>query len=184
MFVLVGGAGSGKTYMAQFLEEHGYVWIKGYTTRPRRNTEVHEYTAHLSNEDFDEMGNEGNLVYRVAYETEHGIWQYGYAADELENAPEGAFIILDPVTAYQNLYRDDLTFWYLAEEEDLRISRMTTRGDNEVRIKARVWRDTGELDLFEHGLLYHSAKVEWVHDFGRTEFGESFIEFGWGRMIL
>lgn len=78
MIVLVGKTCSGKSTVADILEEqYGIRRVRTYTTRPRREGETNEYYF-VSNEEFEKLKADGFFFETTQYEVANGaIWSYG-----------------------------------------------------------------------------------------------------------
>lgn len=84
MIVLVGKTCSGKTTVANILQEYyNFRRIKTYTTRPPRENEGEEYHF-VSDEEFEQMKVENKFFETTQYEVASGdIWKYGTAKSDL-----------------------------------------------------------------------------------------------------
>ena len=142
LFLFVGKSASGKTTIANMLEQQlGYNQVSSYTTRaPRYNGEIGH--VFVSNEEFDALGK------MVAY-TEYNGNRYGTTAEQLDQCQiyvvdvPGVETLLErydthrPIVA---LYFDTTTY--------TRINRMLDRGDGDMMIVSRLLQDEKD-DWFE-----------------------------------
>ena len=98
MIVLMGKTGSGKDSALNYLvKNHGFKKVITYTTRPMRDGEEQDKTYHfVSQAEFQGKINLGEFAEWKSYHTNNGIWYYGTAKSDLENADDKSAIILTP----------------------------------------------------------------------------------------
>jgi len=80
--VLVGRAASGKDHMRKTLEDKGFKYAVSYTTRPKRDGEVHgiDYFF-ITNEKFEEMIEQNEFYEHVSFNG----WHYGTTNEQFYN---------------------------------------------------------------------------------------------------
>jgi guanylate kinase len=80
--VLVGRAASGKDHMRKTLEDKGYRYAVSYTTRPKRDGEVHGIDYYfLTNEEFESMIEQNEFYEHVSFNG----WHYGTTNQQFYN---------------------------------------------------------------------------------------------------
>lgn len=159
MIVLSGGSCSGKTTLARALSNIGWTWVRSVTTRPPRPYSADEYSAYLSNREFLDLQDEGKIAFPKAYQTEEGIWRYGFPIGSFNRYRRDphAVCILDPICAAQYFYSAShmldkgIVFWYLRVPEVTRAKRLHLRGDSMARIRSRLAADARDLKALENG---------------------------------
>ena len=76
--ILAGKSASGKDTVKEELVKLGYVPLISYTTRPMRGGEQQDREYHfVSNEEFEKLIENGELIEHREYDTVHGKWYYG-----------------------------------------------------------------------------------------------------------
>ena len=132
MIVLVGKTCSGKTTVANILQEYyNFKRIKTYTTRPPRTNEGDEYHF-VSEEEFERMKADNCFFETTQYEVASGnIWKYGTAKEDLY---ADCCIIMNPdgVKKVRKLLPDEynVKIVYLNVTEGIQWNRLKSREKN------------------------------------------------------
>lgn len=163
LYLFVGKSASGKTTVANFLEQkHGFKQVNSYTTRPSRY-EGEIGHIFLSDEDFDELGE------MVAY-TEYNGFRYGTTADQLDQCD--IYVVDIPgVKTLLERYKTNrqIMILYFGANICTRINRMIDRGDSDMAIISRLLQDEKEdwhdqlSDLVWHNRTYYGRNI-WLFD--------------------
>lgn len=134
MLILVGPSASGKTSIGKILEDvYGIKKVVTYTTRDKRDGEVDGVDYHfLTKEDFLIKRNEHFFFETIEYNNN----LYGTS---IESINDNSYIILDPngLKIYQNSQFKTISF-FLDCSKELRLKRMSIRGDKKKEAKERV----------------------------------------------
>ena len=137
LFCLIGKSASGKTTIANILEEkkYGYRQVLSYTTRPPRyDGEIGH--IFVSEEDFDNLG-------EFAGYTEYNGYRYGTTFDQLK---ESNIYVID-VPGIETLLRQHkklnraIRIIYFSSTVYTRINRMINRGSSDTEIVSRLLQD-------------------------------------------
>ena len=135
LLLFVGKSGSGKTTIANMMEEkYGLSQLESYTTRARRyDSEIGH--VFITNEEFDKLHN------IVAY-TEYNGNRYA-ATKELVDAADIYVIDVPGVKTLLELYDTDREIWifHFGASVPTRIDRMIERGDCDHAILGRLMQD-------------------------------------------
>ena len=135
LYLFVGKSASGKTSVANFLEQkHGLKQIQSYTTRPPRY-EGEVGHIFLNDEQFDNLGE------LVAY-TEYNGFRYGTTAEQLDQCQ--IYVVDVPgVKTLLERYNTNrkIVILYFSTNVCTRINRMKNRGDNDTAIIERLLQD-------------------------------------------
>lgn len=95
--VVAGGAASGKTTLAAYIQSTGRRRIITYTTREKREGEVDGIDYHfISEEEFYEKLYQGFFAEHTHYVSENGLYYYASAKEDYV-CTDGTVIILDPI---------------------------------------------------------------------------------------
>ena len=134
LYLLVGRSASGKTTIANMLEEkYCYKSISSYTTRPPRyNGEVGH--IFIDDETFDQLGELAGFV-------EYNGYRYGTTMKQVDDAD---IYVIDPIGAEYLLdkYTDrPICIIYFDASIPTRIHRMVDRGDSDNAIIRRLLQD-------------------------------------------
>ena len=144
MLVLIGKSASGNDTIKEILvKKYGFHPIVTYTTRPMRKDEIADITYHyISNEEFLKKVEEGFFAEWKKYNTANGVWYYGSAKENYENAGENSVIILTPdgIRDIQKLGYD-VTVIYLYVNIASTNKRLAVRGDKKEEIERRIKAD-------------------------------------------
>lgn len=154
MVILIGKTASGKDSILNILTaKYGYTKLITYTTRPMRANEKQDITYHFtSDEDFQNKIEENFFAEWKSYDTEFGIWYYGTALEDLENADDKTVIILTP-----DGYRDILnklsqkpkSIYVYANNSTIK-ERLLKRGDNKDEAQRRLEHDNTDFKGIEN----------------------------------
>ena len=135
LFLLIGKSASGKTTIANMLEQQlCYKQVYSYTTRkPRYHGEIGH--VFVSNDEFDALGE------MVAY-TEYNGNRYGTTAEQLDQCQIYVVDVPGVATLLKryNTYRPIVTI-YFDTTTYTRINRMLERGDGDMMIISRLLQD-------------------------------------------
>ena len=148
--ILLGKAGSGKTYIERKLVEKGLIPCLKWTTRPPRKFEQQGITYNFVNESkfTQSINNNEFLAYQTFEVTPEGkepeIWYYGVTNEEFQRAQvfimtPGEFSNINPEL------RKGCFVVYLDIDRDTRESRILRRQDKNDSITRRL--DADEIDF-------------------------------------
>lgn len=141
--VLLGPSCSGKTSVANAMQEYGFKRIITYTTRPKRVGEINGYDYYfISEEEFFKKKDMGFFAETCEYDASWGKCFYGSALEDYENLRCDKVVVLTPEGVNQ-LDEDIPTYevcLYPPQEEIMR--RMLNRGDDPVEVARRVKTDS------------------------------------------
>lgn len=98
MLVIIGKSCSGKdTIVKKLISLHNFNRIITYSSRPKRKGEKDGVDYHfITKEDFKQKIDNGFFAEWKSYVTTEGVWYYGTALEDLENAEDNSVIILTP----------------------------------------------------------------------------------------
>ena len=157
IIVLAGKSASGKNFVARKLEEHGYKTIVTYTTRPKRKGEKQDITYHfISEDDFKQKINDNFFAEWKTYKTEFGLWYYGTALEDLENANNNSVIILTPAgyrDIIKKISKKPISILIDADNTTLQ-KRLKKRGDNPKEAERRLIHDNEDFKGIENEVDY------------------------------
>ena len=153
MLILCGRTLSGKDTIVNELLNHGYKRITTYTTRPMRKGEKQNVTYHFISEDeFKQKIEDGFFAEYKTYNTEFGVWYYGTALEDLENADDNTVIILTP-QGYRDvkdkLLSNNVTCIYIYASNSTLKKRLLKRGDDPKEADRRMQHDNQDFKGFE-----------------------------------
>lgn len=154
LFLFVGKSASGKTTIANLLEEkYECKQVQSYTTRsPRYEGE----TGHIfvSKEEFDNLGE------LAAYTLYNGN-EYGTTFKQLEECDIYVIDVPGVETLLQKEIDRPIVIIYFNATTHTRINRMLERGDCDTQIVARLLQDEKD-DWYKqlHKLIWYSANVQ------------------------
>ena len=145
MLVIIAKTSSGKdTVVNELISKHGFRKCVTYTTRPMRDGEKQDITYHfITEDDFKQKIREDFFTEYKSYDTEFGIWYYGVALEDVENADDKTVIILTP-----DGYRDVIkkvknkpkSIYIYANNSTIK-ERLINRGDNPKEAQRRLEHD-------------------------------------------
>lgn len=145
MVIIMGKTSSGKDIVVnELITKHGFRKCVTYTTRPMRDGEVQDITYHfITEDDFKHKIRENFFAEYKSYDTEFGIWYYGVALEDVENADDKTVIILTP-----NGYRDVIkkvknkpkSIYIYANNSTIK-ERLINRGDDPKEAQRRLEHD-------------------------------------------
>lgn len=137
LYLIVGESGTGKDTVVNSLNRYGGLTrVKSYTTRPSRSTEE-DKLSHI----FVDVMTKDDFSNAVAY-THYNEYDYWVTQSQLDKSD---LYIIDPsgIDYFKEHYKGERPFkiinLYVDEQE--RINRMKSRGDNDENIKQRVFYD-------------------------------------------
>ena len=145
MVIIMGKTSSGKdTIVNELISKHGFRKCVTYTTRPMRDGEKQDITYHfITEDDFKQKIREDFFTEYKSYDTELGIWYYGVALEDVENADDKTVIILTP-----DGYRDVIkkvknkpkSIYIYANNSTIK-ERLINRGDDPKEAQRRLEHD-------------------------------------------
>lgn len=134
LFVFMGKSASGKDtlyrlVMEKFSDFHPVI---PYTTRPIRAGEKEGAEYHfVSEQEMEQMRNQGKIVECRCYDTVKGTWYYFTAADGQIDFEKGDFALISTLEGYEqirNFYGEDRVVpLYIEVEDMLRMERSLAR---------------------------------------------------------
>lgn len=146
---IVGRSGSGKTTVAEYLEElYGLKSIQSYTTRPKRHPNETGHTF-VTQEEFDEI-----LKDSVADNYYNG---YGYAATKAQIEENDIYVVDIPgLIELKERYQGskEIVAVGLFVDDSTALQRMIDRGDTTQKILERLESDKCFANLAEYCDLY------------------------------
>ena len=154
MLILMGKTASGKNLVRdQLVEKYHFSPIITYTTRPMRKDEKQDVTYHfISTDEFLEKINDGFFAEWKDYVTNDGLWYYGTALEDIENADNKSVIILTP-QGYRDIKEKlpdkNIACIYLYENIDTMRKRLSKRGDDPKEVERRIKSDLEDFKNFE-----------------------------------
>ena len=145
MVIIMGKTSSGKdTVVNELISKHEFRKCITYTTRPMRDGEKQDITYHfITEDDFKQKIREDFFAEYKSYDTEFGIWYYGVALEDVENADDKTVIILTP-----DGYRDVIkkvknkpkSIYIYANNSTIK-ERLINRGDDPKEAQRRLEHD-------------------------------------------
>ena len=145
MITIMGKTSSGKdTVVNELISKYGFRKCVTYTTRPMRDGEKQDITYHfITEDDFKQKIRENFFAEYKSYDTEFGIWYYGVALEDVENADDKTVIILTP-----DGYRDVIkkvknkpkSIYIYANNSTIK-ERLISRGDDPKEAQRRLEHD-------------------------------------------
>lgn len=134
LYLIVGASGSGKTTIANILEDkYGYKQIQSYTTRPPRSENETGHTF-VNDAFFDQLTN------FIGY-TRYNGYRYGATTEQADKAD---IYVIDPAgVEYLKAHYDNRPIRVITITSPIhtRIARMENRGDNFTNIMKRIVND-------------------------------------------
>lgn len=158
MIVIVGKTCSGKSTIADFLEEQYLVHrVRTYTTRPPREGETENEYHFISDEEFDQMKADGKFFETTQYETTQGVWKYGTGKEEF---CLDCCVVMNPdgVKKVKNLLPPeyDIKIIYLNVTEGVQWNRLRERGQDADEAQRRIIADKKD---FEDVQSYYDLSI-------------------------
>ena len=155
LFLFVGKSASGKTTIADILEQkHGYKQVYSYTTRPPRYEGEIGHTF-VSNDEFNNLGD-------LAAYTEYNGHRYGTTFDQLKECD----IYVVDVPGIETLLKKDksnrpIVILYFDTTVYTRINRMLDRYDSDMQIISRLLQDE-QCDWYRKldALVWHYDRIQ------------------------
>ena len=132
LYIFVGKSASGKTTVANILEQkRGMVQLQSYTTRPKRHENETGHTF-ISDEEFNQLKN------IVAY-TKYNGFQYGATKEQVDAIDIYVLDVPGVETILKNYNTDrPISIFYFDTTVHTRINRMIERGDHDSAIISRL----------------------------------------------
>jgi guanylate kinase len=135
LYLIVAHSGTGKTTLANMLEEqYGLKQLESYTTRaPRYEGEVgHEF---ITNEEYNKLEN-------IVACTTYNQFEYCATAEQVDKSDIYVVDIAGIETLLER-YRSDrpIVIFYLSTDIKTKIKRMKDRGDDDSKILDRIYHD-------------------------------------------
>ena len=141
---LCGKSGTGKSSIVKEMQKLGYKKVVTDTTRPPREGEESGVDYYFdSDQDFDELLEEGEFVETTSYTVASGeVWRYGTSRGQLQEAGDKAVIILNPdgVRAFRE-QTIPIRIAYIESNEEVTLERLKARGDSPEEIERRMKAD-------------------------------------------
>ena len=159
MICILGKTASGKTSIVNKLVKlHNMKQIITYTSRPIRKNEKHDVTYHyISEDEFKQKILEGFFAEWKMYNTELGIWYYGTALKDIEEADKNSIIILTPAgykDVSEKFSKDMFISIYIYADDSTILKRLKSRGDNENEAVRRLQHDSIDFEGIENEVDY------------------------------
>ena len=154
MLCFIGKTASGKNLTRdQLVEKYHFSPIIKYNKRPMRKAEKQDVTYHfISDEEFKRKIDEGFFAEWKSYITNEGVWYYGSALEDIENADDKSVIILTPQgyrDIKEKLSDKNIACIYLYENIDTMRKRLSKRGDDPKEVERRIKSDLEDFKNFE-----------------------------------
>ncbi|MCH3966946.1 MAG: AAA family ATPase [Bacilli bacterium] len=143
MIILTGPSASGKTATCLYLQKHyGIKKVITHTTRPMREGEKNDVDYHfVSVPEFERLKKENYFIETVTF---NGNF-YGTSRPEVR-IDKCMAVEFNGAKTYSALHDPRTVIFYMKLSEQLRLARMTKRGDDPEKIKSRLQNDR---DAFE-----------------------------------
>lgn len=156
--LLVGASGTGKTTIANILQEdYGWKMVESYTTRPERYPGEKGHIF-LSDADFDKLKND------ICAYTEFDGYRYCATNRQVDKAQ---IYVIDPagVENFRTLYKGSKNFVVVEiyASKRIRRKRMLERGDSKESVKQRLKHDKRAFKGFDGDIILNSGKYEAEH---------------------
>lgn len=153
LFLFIGKSASGKTTLANILEQkYGHKQVSSYTTRPPRY-EGEIGHIFVSNQEFDNLG-------ELAAYTEYNGNRYGTTFKQLEECDIYVIDIDGTETLLQKDINRPICIIYFDTTVHTRIMRMVDRGDSDSAIISRLLQDE-QYDWYHKldALVWHQDRI-------------------------
>lgn len=132
IIILTGMSSSGKDFIYKKLIKSGFVGLVTNTTRPQRVNEIDSVDYNfLSQNQFFDLINNGNMIEYRKYNTEFGVWYYGSSAENVDLNKHDYVIILtlDGAEAWINYFgAENCIVFYINCPKSIREERAKKRG--------------------------------------------------------
>lgn len=157
LILLVGKSGSGKNYVADYLEKEFHMKVlQSYTSRKPRyaNEKGHIFATE---DDFQHMPNKVAMTYYNG----HHYWATKEQCDESD------IYIIDPQgikSIQRNYHGRECVIVYLDVNPCIRFYRMMKRGDGVIKAVGRLWNDYNEFHGFKNKDNVHVIKRDTVQN--------------------
>lgn len=144
LYLFIGKSASGKTTIANLLEEkYGHKQVYSYTTRPRRcdNEIGHIF---INEEEFNHLG-------KLAAYTFYNGYHYGTTFEQLNECDIYVIDVPGVENLLENMKYDDrnICIIYFDAAVSTRIERMVDRGASDMEIIKRLYHDDTENDWYK-----------------------------------
>ena len=154
--VILGKTASGKDTVCKELMKSDFHKIVTFTTRPKRNGEIDDYTYHfISDEEFQQKIDEDFFLEYKTYTVADGSkWYYGSPKHEFYNDKDSV-IILTP-DGYRDFLKYEIphkSIYIYANLNTIR-QRLIERGDNKSEAERRVQHDIVDFKGIEEEVDY------------------------------
>ena len=139
--IIMGKTCSDKTTIVNELKKYGFHPINTYTTRPPRKGDTYHF---ISESEFLDKVEQDFFAEYKSYKTPEGVWHYGTARSDIENAQSKDIIILTPegvrdlIRAYPTL---DYRLIYVYANKRTMKNRLMKRGDKKEEVERRIRTD-------------------------------------------
>jgi guanylate kinase len=156
IFILMGGSGTGKTTLGEYLKELGIAEMISHTTRAMRVNEVDGITYYyVSREEFDRI----DKIEWTEYPKKSGL-MYCLSRNEVEGKLShygSVFAITDSfgMKQVQEKYPNEVEVIYLTISLKEMERRMRSRGDSEEIIQSRLLQAKETKELENHAYADH-----------------------------
>lgn len=139
--IIMGKTCSGKTTIVNELKKYGFHPINTYATRPPRKGDTYRF---ISESEFLEKVGQDFFVEHKSYKTSGGVWHYGTARSDIENAQNKDIIILTPEGA-RDLIKAcpalDCRLIYIYANKKTIKNRLMKRNDKKEEAERRIIAD-------------------------------------------
>ena len=170
MLVILGKTSSGKDRTVnELISKHNFSKLTTYTTRPMRPNEKQDVTYHfISEEEFLQKVDNDFFAEWKSYNTEFGVWYYGTALEDLENADDNTVIILTP-DGYRDIVKKlsnkPKSIYIYANNTTIK-ERLVARGDNKNEAERRLEHDNADFKGVENEIdkIFYNNKGTKIED--------------------
>ena len=147
--IIVGKTGSGKDYLLKTLKKRGLHFSPKFTSRPKREGEIHgiDYNF-ITNDIYESLSLEDKIKFFQKFEINNAIWVYGITQDDFKNSQ---LFIMTPHEISQMEVDDRLKCFivYLDIDEEIRRQRLIDRNDTNDSIERRLSADNEDFKEFD-----------------------------------
>lgn len=136
ILTVIGGTCSGKTQFALMCEKRGFNKVITNTTRPRRIDDKENSYHFLTENEFKDKIERGEMIEYIKYNGNY----YGTSTDSLT---DNCIVVLDTkgYKFIKELYPNKVFGVFLYVDDDIRLQRGISRGDDLETIQARIEED-------------------------------------------